>query len=86
MVFEFGTMDSQTIIGSFLSLKNMIYENQGFHHGYVDENSKKSTHEDFLNMFNPSEETWRNSVLEKAMEALKNFSLRYSELNVIEPQ
>jgi hypothetical protein len=34
MVFEFGTLDSQTTMGSIKSLHNLIVENQGVHHGY----------------------------------------------------
>ena len=78
MVFEFGTMDSQTIIGSFQSLKNMVYENQGFQYGYIDEASKARTEKQFMDMFNPSSEEWRTRVLQKSRKELKIILGRFS--------
>lgn len=77
MTFEFGTMDSQTIIGGFLSLKNMIRENQGHHHGYVDAVSETQTKRDFLEMFNPSSPDWRRNVLSESQRVLSVLTTRF---------
>lgn len=77
MTFEFGTMDSQTILGGFLSLKNMIYENQGFQFGYVDDQSREKTERDFLEMFNPSEPAWREKAVKDGAEALSTLVERF---------
>ena len=82
IVFEFGTMDSQDIIGSFLSLKNMIYENQGFHYGYTSSESKLRTQEQFMDMFNPSSQEWREKVLKTSRKELSQILKRYSEMSL----
>lgn len=81
MTFEFGTMDSQTIWGGFLSLKNMIYENQGFHHGYENDASKEKVAKDFMEMFNPSESSWRENAIQDGLTSLKTLIERFSKDN-----
>ncbi len=81
MTFEFGTMDSQTIIGGFYSLRNMIFENQGFHYGYKDENSKKLIQSDFLEMFNPSDPEWRKKVITDGTSTLLKVSQRFGQVD-----
>ncbi len=80
MTLEFGTMDSQTIMGGFYSLRNMIYENQGFHYGYSNEASQKRSQHSFLEMFNPNDKQWRAKVLKEGVETMKILSQRFSEL------
>ncbi len=80
MTFEFGTMDSQTIMGGFYSLRNMIYENQGVHHGYKTENDKDTVKKDFLDMFNPSDQSWRQKVLSQGTETLDTVVQRFQSL------
>lgn len=80
MVFEFGTMNSQTIMGSFLSLKNMIYENQGFQNGFANDYSKEKVHADFLKMFNPPEKEWRTKIIDDSLLQFKTLLERYSKL------
>lgn len=80
MTFEFGTMDSQTIMGGFYSLRNMIYENQGFHFGYANERSQKLAHKDFMEMFNPSDQQWRSAVVKKGASTLETLSLRFGRM------
>lgn len=80
MTLEFGTLDSQTIMGGFYSLRNMIYENQGFHHGYRNETSQKRSQHSFLEMFNPSDKKWREKVLNDGVETMRILSQRFSEL------
>ena len=80
MTLEFGTMDSQTIMGGFYSLRNMIYENQGFHHGYTDKESKQRVEKIFSNMFNPSDKAWRDKVMKTGLETYKILIKRFVEI------
>ncbi len=80
MTFEFGTMNSQTIMGGFRSLRNMIYENQGHQHGYASQADKQTGHGNFLEMFNPSDKTWRDQVLKTGTSTLKTVVTRFSEI------
>ncbi len=64
-VFEFGTLNSQTTMGSIESLRRMVLENQKFHFGAADK-AKSEVDELFKEMFYPSDLYWRESVLEKA--------------------
>lgn len=70
MVFEFGTLDSQTTMGSIKSLQNMIVENQGFHHGYKTEKDESKIKTDILEMYYPSSENWRSKAIEDARRTL----------------
>ncbi len=82
MTFEFGTMDSQTTMGGFYSLRNMILENQGFQYGYADELSKQKIQDDFLEMFNPTDSLWRKKVLEEGTQALITVSNRFAQIQL----
>ena len=77
MVFEFGTLDSQTTMGSIKSLHNMIVENQGFHHGYKTKKDELKIKTDILEMYYPSSKNWRSKAIEDARkilsQAVKNF-------------
>ncbi len=63
MVFEYGTLNSQTTLGSIRSLHNMILENQGFHHGYRSADDESRVKTNFMEMYNPSSEAWRSKIL-----------------------
>ncbi len=81
MTFEFGTMDSQTIMGGFYSLRNMIYENQGVHQGYKTKTDKVRVKENFMEMFNPSDSKWRAKVLDEGTATLSTVIQRFQELD-----
>jgi len=70
MGFEFGTLDSQTTMGSITSLHNMIVENQGFHHGYKTTKDESKINTDVLEMYYPSSENWRSKAIEDARRIL----------------
>ena len=70
MVFEFGAMDSQTLLGGMESLWIAVLENQGFHHGYATEADKQNTRRLFESLFNPPDEVWQKAVLTQGEEAL----------------
>ncbi len=70
MVFEFGTMDSQTLLGGMESLWILVIENQGFHYGYKTEADKQNTRRLLESLFNPQDVDWQNAVLEQGEQAL----------------
>ena len=70
MVFEFGTLDSQTTMGSIKSLHNMIVENQGFHDGYKTKKDELKIKTNVLEMYYPSSENWRSKAIEDARKIL----------------
>jgi len=63
MVFEFGTLNSQTTLGIVHSLQNMVLENQGFHHGYSSAKVKEEISVNFREMYCPSSPLWRSKVI-----------------------
>ena len=80
MTFEFGTMDSQTTIGGFYSLRNMIFENQGFLHGYASDDDQKAIQKDFLEMFNPSDPKWRTKAINEGTNTMLKTIERFSNI------
>ncbi len=68
VAWEFGTFNTIKVRKSLESLRIMINENQGCHHGYRDEESKKKTMYEFRKLYYPDDETWRNDVLNKSLE------------------
>ena len=68
MTFEFGTLDSQTTMGSIRSIHNMILENQGFHHGYESEADRVEVKRRFREMYYPSSPRWRRAVVLQSQE------------------
>jgi hypothetical protein len=77
MLFEYGTLNSLTTLGSVKSIHTMILENQGNRFGY-------STHEDslrvrrhFMEMYNPSSETWRSKVMDDTYRIMEQVLMRY---------
>jgi len=77
--FEFGTLDSQTTMGSIKSLHNMIVENHGFHHGYKTKKDRLKIETALLEMYYPSSEKWRSKAIQDARKllsrAVKNYAL-----------
>jgi len=78
MIFEYGTMNSQTTIGSIKSIHIMILENQGEKYGYESEEDKIKEKTDFLEMYYPSSEEWRNHIIDETKiifdKSLKQFT------------
>jgi len=77
MLFEFGTLNSQTTFGSLKSVQIMVSENQGAHYDYKNEKSKIKTKYLFDEMYIPSSAAWRSKVISDAYNILsltiKNF-------------
>jgi len=63
MTFEYGTLNSQTTLGSIHSIHNMILENQGFHYGYKNAAAEEKIGQTFRKMYYPSSEAWRSKVM-----------------------
>lgn len=63
MVFEFGTMDSDTIKGGVSSLWTLALENQGHHYGYVSRVDQRRIRRRMEALFNPQDMKWQSKVL-----------------------
>lgn len=77
MSFEYGTLDSQTTVGSIKSLHITILENQGFNFGYKSDKIKAEVQMNFREMYFPSSPAWRTKVIKDSRimtgKALKQF-------------
>lgn len=77
MCFEFGTLDSQTTLGSFKSLQTLRFESQGAHFGFATEKDRTESLEKSVRMFAPQEDEWRKQVLAQGKEtfvsSIENF-------------
>lgn len=62
-VFEYGTMDSQKVLGSIKSLHITVLENQGAQHGYASPADQERIQRDYREMFSPSSPHWRVKVI-----------------------
>lgn len=62
LTFEYGTLDSQTLLGSIKSLYRIVKENQAYHFGCDD---CQNVQNDFDEMFNPSERKWQDDILKE---------------------
>ena len=80
MLFEYGTMDSQTTIGSIKSLHVMILENQGEQYGFESEEDLKKVKKDFMEMYYPSSEAWRSHIIDETKIIFDKSLKRFSEL------
>ncbi|MBC2703123.1 M14 family metallopeptidase [Desulfobacula sp.] len=80
MVFEFGTLDSQTTMGSIKSLHNMIVENQGFHHNYKTKKDEIKINKDILEMYYPTSENWKSKAIEDARIILSKSMKQFSSI------
>jgi len=80
MVFEFGTLDSQTLMGSIRSLHNMIIENQGFGYGYASKEDSLSVAGIIREMYYPSSEAWRSKILADSRKMLSEALTKFKNM------
>jgi len=80
MTFEFGTLNSQTTMGSIHSIHTMILENQGFHFGYKNITAEEKTENAFREMYYPSSETWRSKVITDTRKMMEKVIENFGEL------
>lgn len=77
MLIEYGTLDSQTTLGSVKSIHNMILENQGNKFGYHRIKDSLRTMENFTEMYNPTSETWRSKIMNDSYEIVEQLFKRF---------
>lgn len=80
MTFEYGTLNSQTTIGSIKSLQTTILENQGFNFGYKSDKDKIAVEKNFREMYFPSSPAWRTKVISDSRMITKNLLKQFSGL------
>jgi len=80
MTFEWGTLDSQTTMGSIKSIHNMILENQGQQFGYSSEADRREAQRRFREMYYPSSPRWRARVMEQARDQFSVLAKRLTAL------
>jgi hypothetical protein len=78
MVMEYGTLNSQTTMGSLKSIHVMILENQGFNFGFATAKDSLLVHNDFREMYYPSSENWRNYILKQTNDVFYNIIPRFT--------
>ncbi|NCN10641.1 MAG: DUF2817 domain-containing protein [Leptospira sp.] len=77
MVFEFGTLNSQTTTGAIESIHRTILENQGFWNGYADEEEREKIRANYREMFFPSSSKWRTKVIQDSEKIWANTLPRF---------
>ncbi len=80
MVFEFGTLDSQTVSGGLKSLWTMVLENQGYHHSYGTDHDRRQIRRRFEALFNPQDSGWQKKIAEQGVQQLTNAYDRFSAI------
>lgn len=80
MTLEFGTMDSQTTLGSIKSLQIGVAENQGFHFGYESDFDKQEINKLYLEMYNPSSFIWKSQCIEQSRDIFKDVLPKFTHL------
>jgi hypothetical protein len=79
VLFEYGTLNSQTTMGSLKSIHTMILENQGTQHGYKSERDSLRVKNNFREMYYPSSENWRNHIMEQTREVFDVILPRFTD-------
>ena len=82
VVFEYGTLDSQTTLGAVKSLHVTVLENQGAQHGYASAADEARIKRDYREMFNPSSPAWRSKVIQDSRAMLGHVLERLPEVSV----
>lgn len=84
MTFEFGTLDTQTTMGSIKALHNVMIENQGVQYGYVSKKDEIDVESRYLHGYYPSSPAWRSKALYDAREVLIQAIKKFQETAVME--
>lgn len=72
LAFEYGTLNSQTTLGSIESLRRMVMENQMFQFGFENSESQKITQELFKSLFFPEDNEWLEKITQQTHAALSD--------------
>jgi len=86
MTFEFGTLDTQTTMGSIKALHNVIIENQGVQYGYVSKKDETEVKSRYLQGYYPSSQAWRSKAVHDARDVLIQAIKNYQETAVMTNQ
>lgn len=78
MLFEYGTMNSHTTMGSLKSIHIMILENQGHQYGYASEKDSLRVKNNLMEMYNPSSPAWRNYIMAQTQEVFEVLLPRFT--------
>lgn len=81
MTLEFGTMDSQTTLGSIKSLQLNVAENQGFQFGYKTEHDQQEIRKQYKEMYFPSSPIWQSHVIDQSRNFFTEILPRYTKTN-----
>jgi predicted deacylase len=76
---EFGTV-GRGLFGKLTTANRLIRENQGHFSGYKSKKVEKAVKKDYLELFNPSNESWKKNVLRKGRYLLKTIIPRFINL------
>ena len=79
LLLEFGTMDSQTVLGSLRSLYRVTQENRLHWYGADSLASKNAIQRDFREMFLPTDPEWQQLVTMQFKENLPGFIERFQK-------
>ena len=80
MVLEFGTLNSQSTVGSIKSIHNMVLENQGVQHGFKNAKDSMKIMHSFMEMYNPTSEKWRTKIMNDSKIMLTKTMENYGDL------
>jgi len=81
MLFEWGTLDSETMFGSLESIQRIINENQGYHFGYKSVKHQQKIESTYVDMFYSNSEAWRSEVIESGRDMMNLVLNTYPEVN-----
>ena len=84
ILFEYGTMNSQTTMGSLKSIHTMILENEGEQHGFETNTDKEKVKKDLLEMYYPESKAWRSHIIDETKKVLdKSLKLFTEQENIL---
>jgi predicted deacylase len=72
VMFEFGTLNSDNLLGGLHTLKTMIIENQVYQNGFKSSSDKTYVESKFIEMFYPKNLVWRNEVVIQFQDVFSN--------------
>lgn len=80
ITIEYGTLDSQTLMGGMKSLKTVILGTQGMMNGYAGEDDRRDIQAMVTEMFYPESPAWRSEVIRQSRELFGKFFKQWSRL------
>lgn len=80
MLLEYGTMNSQSTVGSVKSLHITVLENQGTQFGYKSAKDSIEIKNNYSQMFNPSSKRWRTKIMLDSKDILRQAMKKYADL------